>query len=204
MQTDYWLKQANTSSKAKSYFVQHGFLGGSLHSRGLEQALKSSGYISSKSITTADIVIVHSAGYCLLPQAISPAIVVLAAPALPRKNKRPTYVEANKQIWKSARQDNYLLKRMMWSLFSFYYGFRHPFISRKIATVAGDPSFSLPSFRHSNVIFIANKDDPWPRGPQLKKLLTSKPWTFISLPGSHEYIWENPSAYVEILNRYAK
>jgi hypothetical protein len=192
------------SSEPKSYFIQYGFLGGALHSRGLEHALKNHGYVRAKTIQTADVLICHSAGYYLLPPNISPPTVMLVAPALPGSRKRSAYIEADKQIWKSALKNSYLLKRLLWSYGSIYYGLRHPLNNRRIMSNILRENAHLPHFKKSTVLFIANKDDPWPLGPQLPDIIATRPWIFLNLPGIHEMLWEYPETYLEVLDRYAK
>lgn len=193
-----------TSSKPLSYYVLHGFLGGKLHSRGLRRTLRNRGYSAALSAEKADIIIAHSGGsYYLLQAGFKPKLLLLVAPALPRTNPRAIFNETRRQLWQTARHNHYLRKRLLWSLGSFGYALVQPRRNLRMLHAASDMSLAMPAFAGTTVVFITNRHDPWPQGPQLQRLLKN-PWAFMSLPGAHEHIWEHPQHYVEILEHYAR
>jgi predicted RNA binding protein YcfA (HicA-like mRNA interferase family) len=56
----------------------------------------------------------------------------------------------------------------------------------------------------ASYVLIANRYDPWPRSKQLDRFLETRGWSFISLPGSHDDIWQHPERYAPIIDHYAR
>lgn len=190
--------------KQLSYFIIYGFSGGKLHGGDLRHKLEAAGYDEAKSVETADIVITHSAGYWLSAEARQAKILVIIAPALPQTDPSLVYRKANIGMWREARDNKYLLKRVLWSIYSAGYLTVQPRRNRKLVRLvkAGDRSLRPP--KSSQVVIIINREDPWPRSKLMEQFVTEEPWAFISLPGSHEYLKKDPAAYVAIINQYAK
>lgn len=196
---------ASTSSKTRplSFAIVYGFMGGPLHSRRLRIILKEAGYVEAP-LREADIVIAHSGATYFLDPGLKPKLLLLVAPALTRKNPHKLFRENTRQLWRSAWEEHYRRKRFLWSLYGFYCFLRDPRRNYKMIRFAYDTKLEPPKFKAVNVFFIANKNDAWPNGPQLAKLLTDRHWAFVSLPGAHEHIWVHPRDYVDIINSYAK
>ncbi len=194
----------NSPIKNLRCYISHGFMGGPIHSRGLKAQMERCGYQTVWQAEAADIIVAHSAACWLLPGELKPRLLVLVGAALPQTDLHQTYVTANRNIWRSARAQHRLGRRMRWSLASFMYGLAHPVHNYRIVKLTSQPAAELPSFANSQVVFIANQLDPWPHSRALQKVLTRKAWAFISLPGSHENIWEEPEKYSEIVDHYAQ
>lgn len=193
-----------SSSKTLSYWIVYGFSGGRLHGGDIRKELKAARYQEAKSMREADIIITHSAGYWLLTDAPRARIIMLIAPALPQVKAGRTYREANVGMWREARQNRYLHKRILWSLYSAGYLIAQPKHNRKLAqrVKTGDQTFRPP--KAPQIVVVTNREDPWPRSKLMELFLIEEPWAFISLPGSHEHIKKDPAAYVAIINQYAK
>ncbi|HEY5442509.1 MAG TPA: hypothetical protein VIJ68_03155 [Candidatus Saccharimonadales bacterium] len=56
----------------------------------------------------------------------------------------------------------------------------------------------------ARAVFIANRNDPWPRPKNLQTYMDSRDWAFISLPGTHDDIWEHSDDYAAIIDHYAR
>lgn len=196
---------ANTSLKTKplSFAISYGFLGGPLNSRHLRKKLNEAGYVEAP-LNKADIIIAHSGGAYLFNIRPKPKLILLAAPALTRENPRNLFKENTRQLWRSAKAERYLRKRLLWSSYGFYCALRWPKRNYQMIKFASDTSFKLPEFEGVDVFFIANQADAWSSGPQLAKLLADHPWTFMSLPGAHEHVWVHPEDYIDIIGLYAK
>ncbi|HUY85177.1 MAG TPA: hypothetical protein VMU97_01540 [Candidatus Dormibacteraeota bacterium] len=196
---------ANTPSKTNplSFAISYGFLGGPLHSRHLRKMLNKAGYVEAP-LSEADIIIAHSGGAYLFNPGPRPKLILLAAPALTREKPRSLFKKNTKQLWRNAKTEHYLRKRLLWSLYGVYCALRNPKPNYQMIKFASDTSFELPEFDSADVFFIANRDDEWSAGPHLAKLLADRPWAFISLPGAHEHIWVHPEDYIDIIDLYAK
>lgn len=186
------------------YRIIHGFSGGRLLSRGLRKRLEACGFHEAESIDNADIVIAHSGGFWLLNSAPKAKIIMLIAPALPKDKPSKAYKAANLGMWKTAAQNNYLLKRSLWSLCGAGYLAAQPRRNRKIVrlVIKGDESFRPPQV--TQTIIIANREDPWPKSKMMQRFIDDEPWAFLSLPGSHEHFKEDPASYVAIIDHYAR
>ena len=192
------------SGNPPGYFIVHGFGGGELLSKGLIKGLKAAGFNKSDSAEDAEIVIAHSAGYWLLDDSLKAKIIILVGPALPQHDTRKTYRQANALMWKTAVRDKYVLKRLKWAIGSVVYLIKQPKHNRNLARLVSHPNENFRPPKAPQVILIANREDPWPRSELLNKFLEEEPWAFISLPGSHEHIKDDPAAYVAIIEYYAK
>ena len=196
---------AATGSRTRpiSFGISYGFLGGPLNARQLKKSLRKAGYVET-SLDEADIVIAHSGGTYLHDLNSKPKLILLAAPALTRSNPHELFKKNTRQLWRSAKDEHYLGKRLLWSLYGIYSAFRHPRQNYRMARRAYNMKLELPEFMGAKVVFITNDDDVWPTGSPLEKLLLNRPWSFISLPGAHEHIWVHPEDYIDIINIYAK
>jgi hypothetical protein len=153
-------------------------MGGPGHSRTFRKLMIQAGFQPTV-ITMADIILAHSAACWLIPETARPKVV--------------TYVGIRR---------GQLMQQLHTRSHNTYYAFRQPIRNFGIMR---HPKIAQPViFPTAQTLFVANRYDPWPRGPSLKTFLTTKPWVFIGMPGSHENIWEDPRNYVTILNHYAK
>lgn len=184
------------------YSISYGFLGGAGHSRKLRRLLQQQGYKSATINSPIDIIIAHSAGTWLIPPNTTPKLVVYIGMPLNKSDPTKTFRQAhhgNVEAFLQARQP---LKGLCVALCSAYYGLRHPYHNLHISRGASTAKPVIkPGARH---IFIMNRDDPWPQSPQLVTYLAEQDWAFISLPGSHDNIWQHPEQYVAIINHYAR
>ncbi len=192
-----------SKTKSLSFAISYGFLGGPMNSRHLRKMLNKVGYIEAP-LNEADIIIAHSGGAYLFDLGSKPKLILLVAPALARENPRKLFRENTKQLWRNAKAEHYLRKRLAWSVYGFYCALRWPKRNYQMIKSASDTSIVLPKFECTNIFFIANKEDEWSSGPQLTELLAGRPWTFMSLPGAHEHVWVHPEDYIDIIDLHAK
>jgi hypothetical protein len=187
-----------------SYYFIHGFVGGRGHSRILRKYLKAKGYSEAKAPDAADIIIGHSAGCLMINPKTKAGLIVLVGAALPQTDTNKTFKTANMVNWQTAVRNHYLLRRIYWYLLSMGMMMARP--KRNISIVRTiKAGTDIPSYTQAKqVVFIANKDDPWPHSPRLNSLMDETPWAFLSLEGSHENIWEHPDYYADIIEAYAK
>jgi hypothetical protein len=190
---------ANTDSPTKglSFAISYGLVGGRAHSKKLNNLMRAEDY-SPDILTTADIIIAHSAGCWLLPQTVKPKLIVYVGMPLAQASWRDTFLNANVT---SFTHKNFL-RSLSTKSKSTYYGLRQPRRNLNIIRMAKNSHSVI--FTDIPSIFIANRYDPWPRSEQLQQFISSYDWAFISLPGSHDDIWERPQRYVAIINHYAR
>lgn len=185
-----------------TYTISYGFLGGPAHSRKLRRLLQAQGLKPVKQTAEPDIIIAHSAGCWLIPQASSARLVIFIGMPLAHDKPRQVYWQVNRQNILAATKGLKLIKALGGIIFNIYYALTQPRRNRAIMREVRDPQPSiLPQAKH---VFIANRHDPWPQSKQLEDLLETRDWAFIGLPGSHNDIWEHPERYAAITNHYAR
>lgn len=188
---------ATTGSSKATFAICYGFMEGRLHSRGLRKALIKHGYTESVP-EQADIIIAHSAGCWLIPESASPKLVIYVGMPLAMVRPRSKWVSVT---FTSLFRGN-IIKDLGTRLKNTYHGLLD--IRRNIR-IMQNPQFGKPRvFPNAHAIFIANRYDAWPRGELAAKLLNEKAWTFMSLTGSHEDVWEHPTKYADIIRLYAE
>lgn len=188
---------ADTNFNNVTFAISYGFMEGHLHGRGLTKGLAKRGFHSSD-LDQADIIIAHSAGCGLIPADSKPSLVVYIG--------MPLHMAKPKRQWAGVTLTSLTkgnpLKDLVTRAKNSYHGVIN--IRRNIR-IMQNPQLGEPAlFPGAKAVFIANRYDAWPRGPGLERFVDQKPWAFISLPGTHEDIWENPEKYVDIIEVYAK
>jgi len=198
---------ANTNSRTSknhTYAIKYGFLGGPLVSRKFEELMKDAAFDSSQASEDADIIIAHSAGCWDLKQIKNAKILLMIG--MPLRNPSPkTSFQVNRARTKEYFFNKHLVNGAQMSLLNTYYAITQPRRNLDIVKNAKNyqNSISIPDTKQ--IVFIANKNDPWPHlDSKLQELMDSYNWTFIHLPGSHDDIWEHPERYVDIIKHYAK
>lgn len=191
------MEHTNSKSKPVHFAICYGFMEGPGHSRSLRKQLQTAGFVKTN-LHVADIIIAHSAGCVLLPADATPKLVIYTGMPLVLARPQHTWVHASWPHLKNGQWKHELRNRSN----NTYYGLRN--LKRNVS-IMRDPKIAQPViFPKAQAVFIANRHDPWPKGPELDKLVESHPWAFISLPGKHENLWEKPGHYVNIINHYAR
>jgi hypothetical protein len=189
---------AATGSKPNlTYAICYGFLESGPHGRRLRRRLGEQGY-KKAGPAAADIIIAHSAGCWLIPKSAKPRLVIYAGMPLQMANPRRAWLQANLA---SLRRGN--IKRNLKTR------------AKNTASIVRHPLRNLDIFRHPKIgrpavfpdaqtVFIANRYDPWPRTDLLDEFAATQPWSFISLPGGHDDVWEHSDRYAAIIKHYAR
>lgn len=189
---------ATDSSPNHIVGIGYGFLEGPLHARLFRKQLTKHGLRYSGNHAECDILLAHSAGCWYLSQELSPKLTVYVGMPLAKQRTRRT-------LWQSNLQD---VIHLSWrhlavvGVKNIYYALLHPRRNWRIMQQADAAEPTM--FSSSQHIFIANQHDPWPRGNALEHYLEHHDWAFISLPGSHNNLWEDPEQYIAILEHYAE
>lgn len=190
---------AAINSKSKSvltYAICYGFAGGRLHSGHFHRLMREASFRPA-SKAEADILIAHSAGCWQVPTENRAKLLLYAG--MPLANARP--LETWRKVLIAGARRNPLKRTIL-------------LMSRNLAHSLLQPKRNLHIMRHAAhlrpivlpdvpTIFIANKYDLWPQAPSLRDYIDTQDWTFISLPGGHNEIWDKPENFVTILKHYA-
>lgn len=184
-----------------TYAMNYGFITGPRHSRRLRELLGQAGYAETTDLAKADIIIAHSSGCWLLPVNISPKLMCFFAPALNPAISSSWYQANWLPVWTTIKQGAWANVTRATARYALYGTTQ---FRRNLRIIRGIKQAKLPACAHSQVVFIANHDDPWPQAPILRTYLRDRPWAFISLSGAHEAIWQHPDLTVAIINHYAR
>lgn len=85
---------------------------------------------------------------------------------------------------------------------NIFYLMRQP--SRNLNMVRQAKTATPSIFPGRPAVFIVNRHDPWPKDKKIQNYLDTYDWSFISLPGAHDDIWEHPGRYAAIIEHYAR
>jgi hypothetical protein len=55
----------------------------------------------------------------------------------------------------------------------------------------------------AQTVVISSQNDPWPLPVKKHAAAADDRYSFISLHGSHNHLWQAPEQYVELINAYA-
>jgi hypothetical protein len=193
-----------TNSKPKrqlSYAISFGIFSGKLHGKEMRSLLSQRGYEERTDVTDADVIIAHSAGCWLIDEAANPKLVFYIGAAINNPSFH-NWAMANKNNTRAFMRDRSLKGGAKILGEHIIYGTLQPKRNRDI--LKKSKTAVLRAYPDAQVVFIANQDDPWPNGAILEKFLDDQPWSFISLPGSHDNVWLKPETYVAIIDRYAQ
>lgn len=194
---------ANTPlSKPFSFALSYGFVEGSAHGRKISRLLQQAGLVPAKNLISADVIIAHSAGCWLLPDDAKPKLILYVGMPLPLTSAQKIWLKANWLNVKSFLAKGNIIKMIRIAALNTYYGLRHA--RRSLDIIHGVNTAKPTIFAGATTIFIANQHDPWPRSARLSDYINSESWAFLSLPGSHNNIWQHPAYYVDIIKNYAE
>lgn len=192
----------SSSKPPVTYDILYGFLGGPAHSRKLRKLLEQQGLRQVKQSEEPDILIAHSAGCWLVPEASAARLVVSIGMPLLQKKPGRTFRQANRRNVMTFIKDFRIFKGLAIGMYCVYYGVKQPDRNRSIVKQVNHGSLHIPA--RAEHVFIANRHDPWPQSDQLTEFIQTKDWAFIGLPGSHDDIWEHPERYAAIIRHYAR
>lgn len=193
---------ANISSPSRqlSYKISYGLFSGPAHAKRLHRSLQAAGYRLADDNSPADILIAHSAG-CWNAHQIAPTRLTVYV-GMPTDLSRPF------QTWRLAHRN--LFRQIPtasdrdWFIYiiahNIIYGLKQPVRNYRIVRQAKRVKLQPPQ---TKTVLIANQHDVWTQTPGLQKYLQDFDWTFVSLSGSHNTIWQQPDLTVDIINHHA-
>jgi hypothetical protein len=184
-----------------SFFIEYGWISGKAHGRKLTRLLSEQGYEQARSAEQADIVLTHSAGFYLLPSQSQVRLVFLVGPTLSALNFS-NWLNANLENAKMFLRNGRILRGAWLNITHVLCIFSRPAHNLRIARAA--KRGSQPLYPNCQIVLLANQHDPWPKPNDQDRFIAAHEWAYISMPGAHEHIWEQPEQYVEVINQYAK
>lgn len=195
---------ARTYSQDKpiKYFIAYGFVGGALNGIRMRHLLKKAGYVKSRSINEADIVIAHSAGcWDLAGSAQAKLVLLVGLPMAKVSVKVSSY--NSKQMYRTALKNHHYLHAINVRILAIIYFLLQPKRNYRIIRYTSRFQTEFVPPKGPGIVCIVNQYDPWPTGSLMQEYIDREDWAFIGMSGSHDDLWEHPSRYVEIIDHYA-
>jgi hypothetical protein len=196
-------RTASAKAKPLTCAFSYGFVGGPGLSRRLRKQLKALGLVPTDAIEQADIIVAHSAGCWLIPENARPKLVIYVGMPLAQAYPHKTFIAARRENIQAFFKNLHVLRGIYMALCGLYYGLTQPLRNRDIIRGVKQAQ-PATEFSGAQAVFIANRNDPWPRSDKLQAYMDDRDWAFIGLPGAHDDIWEHSDRYAAIINYYAR
>jgi hypothetical protein len=196
---------ATTNSKPRplTFAISYGFLGGSLSGRLFCSKMTKAGFEQADP-SKADIVIAHSAGCWDLKSTKNVKLLMLVGMPLIKPVASNSF-RVNMARFRTILTSKYIFRGLQVALFNLYYVLRQPGRNLAIIHKAKQLQAEHKVPEAWQVIYVTNKSDPWTQSNEkLQGYMNTCKWSFISLTGSHDNIWEQPDKYVAIISHYAR
>jgi pimeloyl-ACP methyl ester carboxylesterase len=180
-----------SSAKKPSVAIIYGFSEGSLTGRRLREQLKSRNY-SLIIPEQADIIISHSGGFLLLPDDLTGKTLIYVGantwhmPLLTSLKTKLRYDFNERRQHKQLGQWFLHGVRNLW-----YIPSQHTLRLAKVYRTKPLPPIT------AQTIVLRNQHDPYCDSAAALRWGDSA--VYVSLPGGHDDIWDNPSAYVDVI-----
>jgi predicted alpha/beta hydrolase family esterase len=187
-----------------TYAISHGFSHGRRHSGNMRRLLSKAGYQEVKDVARADIILAHSAGCYRIPLDNQARLILLVGVPMNTQKLRTTMQLARKNDTIAFKATGQYKRRLRLSSLSVLQLATHPRRHYGLVQTVKANRHALPHYKADQTIVIASRDDPWPEPVRELAKTSAHGYSFISLTGSHNHIWQAPEQYVEIIEHYAK
>lgn len=174
--------------------IMYGFAEGPWHGRGLKKHLRAAGYVVTKKTRQADIIIAHSASCYLIPRlARAKLIVHVDYTHWPGRSLGNSLAEA-------LRFDLKTYGTLRWLVRCTIHDIHMLRLVHGARMIPGwkNPARKLDQLIDSRHVFVRNQHDSYCHVDALLHA-TDSSRTYVSLPGGHVDIWDNPERYVHLL-----
>lgn len=184
-----------------SVCILYGLAEGPRISKRLREALAQKGFDVIDNAKQADILIVHSGGYHLIPPNAAGKTILLAGPSNGFRGNSQFVTQLHKVLvdvgwcYKHARLGWWMYK----SFWNLIYLFGEP--RQHLAMLRGWRRFgkALPNFRAKRLGIVLYRGDPWSWYLDKAGLLQNQNTCLLSHPGIHDDLWMHPNEYLSVL-----
>jgi hypothetical protein len=186
-----------------SYNILYGFSENKHHGKELGKLLEQEGFLYTAHAAEADIVIAHSAGTYMLAPSSTAQIVMLVGIPMNTDKLRRTFFKSWSSDYTSHKINKKVIKKLRLLRHNTVALALHPRHQYKLVTTVDKVRHVPPNINAPQVVVVNNHNDPWPQPLFDKAYTDTYDASFVSLPGSHDHIWQAPQEYVAIINYYA-
>jgi len=175
--------------------VLYGFCEGGHLAGKLKQTLADAGFAYTNDVSGADVIIAHSGGCWLVPtDAQAQRIILVGVSIWPHKPLAIRMVQKIRQDFSAARAEHRLAS---WCTKTFWNGFYFWNMPRNVRMLRAFPHNPTTHLHAKHIVCIRNAHDAF-CSPDIAAILANPNVCYVSLPGEHDDIWQNPKAYVDI------
>ncbi len=173
--------------------VVYGFAEGGFHSRKLRTALLTAGFTLTSEIAEADIIIAHSAGCYLVPVGHQARVVLnIGYTYWPGRSLLHSLSGKLAEEYRRTGMLTWLKECAIHDI----YALNIPYVLRLIkGWRAPEAYLQAMQFR---AIFVRNQADPYCEPSAIMQAAGEK-HTYLSLPGYHDHLWDEPKEYINLL-----
>lgn len=187
--------------KLPSVCILYGIAEGPHHSRNLRTLLERYGFSITKNPAKADILLVHSGGYFLIPPDSQDKLTLLVGPCNGYRGNSMFIT----QVKKVAADLRYSLKNRLLGRWAYKSLWNAVYLLGKQRTNSAMYRGSrrlgkmLPELGQRPLGVVLYRNDPWSWHGDRESLFKLEQGCLISHPGIHDDLWMHPEEYVAIL-----
>lgn len=165
----------------------------------LKPLLAARGYELTTNIARADCVITHSGGVLFLPNNLQGKMVLIAVPSTGYSGSLAGAMFGKialdiKHAWQQKEMVFWFRKTAL----NLYYAINIP-RTAKLYILSRKLGHALPVCQAKKVAVVVQPHDPWSRDMPPETVNAHPSYTFITIPGQHDDLWQHPAAYVKLL-----
>lgn len=155
----------------------------------------------TSSLEAADCVITHSGGVLELPARLPDKLVLVVVPStgyngtLADTMLRKVILDIS-HAWRQKQMAFWFRKTAI----NLFYALNLP-RTAKLFIANRRLGRGLPACQAAKVAIIVQPRDPWSRDLPEKTITAHADYTYITIPGHHDDIWQYPDAYIKLLTK---
>ncbi len=177
--------------------IIHGWAEGEWQSRQFRQQLHEAGYQLSNDVRQADVIFAHSSGCYLVPvEAKAKVIILVGIPYWPKRWLLTSVITKfinEVTIYRQKRRLDWWINK---TIHNVWYIVTRPQASLDVITKHN--LTNLPEGSRHKVLVVRPTGDTFTH-PDIKQLLSSHAFSFITIPGTHDDCWLEPLEYIQLI-----
>jgi len=174
--------------------ILYGFSEGPWYGRQMRAVLKNHGFDTTKDVRTADIIIAHSAACYLIPTDTQAKLILhVGYTYWPGRSLLNSLNATLRHEYREQGFAKWLLRCIIHDL--------HMLNAAQTARMIPgwrNPLRALDKLAATRHVFVRNRHDSYCEPAALLQA-TNQTHTYLSMPGSHNHLWDNPETYVNLL-----
>ncbi len=176
----------------KKICIVYGFAEGRLVSVGMRKELARREYTVVTKPAEAEILLAHSGGCFMLPRTHNAKLILLVDPPM-WLDKTPLW-----RLPEKLRLENRTIYWYKKTLFNLWYVLSRPAQWLRMGRLIKLDGINTGDAR---TVVVRNKEDSFAHPENVLARVSENEWSVCSMVGGHDDLWENPTPYVDIIER---